>query len=154
MSLILRRNGEGTIKTFLDTKLLDEISAEAQTSECLCMNRNLHDSLDAKAQRLLNALDPGTILPIHCHSHTADTHILLRGRIDVMFYDDSGVESARFALDPPSGRYCVHIPAGQWHTLEVLKSGSVIFEVKHGPYTPFEPEDILYWPGLSVKGIA
>lgn len=71
-----------------------------------------------------------------------------------MFYDDSGVESARFALDPPSGRYCVHIPAGQWHTLEVLKSGSVIFEVKHGPYTPFEPEDILYWPGLSVKGIA
>ena len=55
----------------LDTKLLDEISAEAQTSERLYMNRNLHDSLDAKAQRILNALEPGTILPIHRHSHTA-----------------------------------------------------------------------------------
>ena len=128
----------------LDTKLLDEISAEAQTSERLYMNRNLHDSLDAKAQRILNALEPGTILPIHRHSHTAETYILLRGWIDVMFYDDSGAESARFAIDPQNGRYGVNIPAGQWHTLEVLKSGSVIFEVKYGPHTPLEPEDILY----------
>lgn len=127
----------------LDKKLLDEVSARAKASERLRMNYNLHDALDSKAQRLFNALEPGTILPIHRHRNTAETYILLRGRIDVMFYDDKGVEVERFALNPQEGNYGVHIPKGQWHTLEVLEKDTVIFEVKDGPYAPLGPEDMM-----------
>lgn len=128
----------------LDEKLLDEVTAKAKASDRLRMNFNLHDTLDAKAQRLLNALEPGTILPIHRHRHTAETYVLLRGRIDVMFFNDLGAEVRRFSLDPKTGNYGVHIPVGQWHTLEVLESGTVIFEVKDGPYKPLAPDDMLY----------
>ena len=107
------------------------------------MNHNFHDSLDAKAQRLLNALEPGTLLPIHRHPHTAETYLLLRGRIKVLFYNEQKVVTEEFDLNPLEGRYGVHIPKGQWHTLEVLESGSVIFEVKDGPYTPLAPEDLM-----------
>lgn len=126
----------------IDENLLNEVSAKAKTSERLRMNLNLHDSLDAKAQRLLNALEIGTVLPIHRHPHTSETYILLRGKIRVMFYNNKKIETDAFLLEPSSGSYGVHIPAGQWHTLEVLESGSVIFEVKDGPYTPLGKEDI------------
>ena len=126
----------------IDDNLLDEVAAEARASERLRMNRNLHLSLDEKVQRMLNALEPGTSLPIHRHRHTAETYVLLRGRIDVMFYDDSGAEIRRFALDPSGGTYGVHIPQGQWHTLEV-KESAVILEVKEGPYAPLTAEDLL-----------
>ncbi len=126
----------------LDDRLLDRVQAEAKASERLRMNFNLHDSLDAKAQRLLNALEPGTVLPIHRHPHTAETYVLVRGRIDVMFYDDSAMECERYELNPMEGNYGVQIPAGQWHTIEVHES-SVIFEVKDGPYAPLASEDIL-----------
>lgn len=126
----------------LDKSLLDEITAKAHESERLRMNYNLHDSLDAKAQRLFNALEPGTNLPIHRHQHTAETYILLRGRIDVLFYDEEGNITQRYELDPECGNYGVHIPQGQWHTLSVRQS-AVIFEVKDGPYAPLEPCDIL-----------
>lgn len=126
----------------LDDRLLDRVQAEAKASERLRMNFNLHDSLDAKAQRLLNALEPGTVLPIHRHPHTAETYVLVRGRIDVMFYDDSAMECERYELNPMEGNYGVQIPAGQWHTIKVHES-SVIFEVKDGPYAPLALEDIL-----------
>ena len=126
----------------LDKTLLDNITSKARKSERLRMNYNLHDSLDAKAQRLFNALEPGTHLPIHRHKHTAETYILLRGRIDVLFYNDHGVVVERYELDPKREIYGVHIPKGQWHTIEVHES-SVIFEVKDGPYMPIDPSDIL-----------
>lgn len=128
----------------IDKNLLDEISAQAKKNERLRMNYNLHDSLEAKAQRLLNALEIGTILPIHRHRHTAETYILLRGKLRVMFCDETGAEIVSFKLDPSAGNYGVQIPAGQWHTLEVLEKDTVIFEVKDGPYTPLQPEDIMY----------
>ncbi|WP_455972760.1 WbuC family cupin fold metalloprotein [Bacteroides congonensis] len=128
----------------INEKLLDEISAKAEKSDRLRMNYNLHDSLDAGVQRLLNALEIGTILPIHRHCHTAETYLLLRGKICVLFYNEMGGETDSFMLDPHIGNYGVHIPAGQWHTLEVMERGTVIFEVKDGPYTPLSPEDILY----------
>lgn len=128
----------------IDKNLLDEVTAQALQSERLRMNRNFHESLDAKAQRLLNALEPGTILPIHRHTHTAETYILLRGRINVLFYAEDGGISDAFELNPLEGKYGVHIPKGQWHTLEVLESGTVIFEVKDGPYIPLAPEDMMY----------
>ena len=127
----------------IDNNLLDKVTDEAKASPRLRMNYNLHESLDAKAQRLLNALEPGTVLPIHRHQHTAETYFLVRGRISVLFYNADKVMTERFDLNPLEGNYGVQIPAGQWHTLEVHDSGSVIFEVKDGPYTPSAPEDIL-----------
>lgn len=128
----------------IDKNLLDEVSAKAKANERLRMNFNFHDSLDSKAQRLLNALEMGTVLPIHRHRHTSETYILLRGKIRVMFYNEVGAETESFILNPLDGNYGVHIPAGQWHTLEVLENDSVIFEVKDGPYMPLEPEDLLF----------
>lgn len=126
----------------IDTALLDKVTAEAAASPRLRMNFNLHDSLDAKAQRLINVLLPGTPLPVHRHRHTAETYIVIRGTMFVVFYNDSGVETERFRLDPSKGEYGLQIPKGQWHGVEVLEP-TAIFEVKDGPYTPLTPEDIL-----------
>ncbi len=127
----------------IDDNLLDEVTQKAEENPRLRMNFNLHDSLNAKAQRLLNVLLPGTVIPIHRHSHTAETYILLRGKMFVVFYDDLGVQVERILLDPKIGNYGVQIPLGQWHGVEIIEP-STIFEVKDGPYTPLAPEDIMY----------
>ena len=127
----------------IDNNLLDSVTSKAKESDRLRMNYNFHESLDAKAQRLLNALEPGTELPIHRHQHTAETYIVLRGAIKVLFYNDDRVLTDEFMVDPLEGVYGLHIPIGQWHTLEVLESGTMIFEVKDGPYTPMGPEDLM-----------
>jgi len=128
----------------INKKLLDEVTVKAKTNERLRMNFNLHDSLEAKAQRLLNALEPGTILPIHRHRHTAETYIVLRGSIRILFYNDEKTLTGESIIDPKQNEYGIHIPAGQWHTLEALEPGTVIFEVKDGPYAPLQPEDVLH----------
>lgn len=126
----------------INDELLDKVAAEAAESPRLRMNYNLHDSLDAKVQRLINVLLPGTPLPIHRHRHTAETYIILRGKMYVVFYNDLGARTARHLLDPVQGKYGVQIPAGQWHGIEVIEPAA-IFEVKDGPYTPLQPEDML-----------
>lgn len=127
----------------IDKSLLDEVSMQAKESPRLRMNYNFHETLDAPAQRLLNALEPGTMLPIHRHQHTAETYLLVRGKIRVMFYDDNGNEVESVLLDPLQKIYGVNISAGQWHTLEVLETRTVIFEVKDGPYCPIQEIDVL-----------
>jgi len=126
----------------LDDELLDKVTAEAEASPRLRMNYNLHESLDAKAQRLINVLLPGTPLPIHRHRHTAETYVMLRGKMFVVFYNDLGAQVERFLLDPTQGTYGVQIPRGQWHTVEVVEP-SAILEVKDGPYTPLDSEDMM-----------
>lgn len=126
----------------INDELLDKVTAEAEASPRLRMNFNLHESLDAKAQRLINVLLPGTILPIHRHRHTAETYVLLRGKMFVVFYDDMGAQIERYLLAPAIGNYGVQIPKGQWHTVEVIEP-SAILEVKDGPYMPIQPEDIM-----------
>ena len=126
----------------INIELLDEITSKAEESPRLRMNFNLHSSLDAKAQRLINTLLPGTVIPIHRHVHTDETYILLRGKMYVVFYNDLGFQTERYLLDPVIGNYGVNIPTGQWHGIEVIEP-STIFEVKEGPYRPIEPEDAL-----------
>ena len=123
--------------------LLNHVSSQAEQSPRLRMNYNFHESLNAPIQRMLNALEIGTALPIHRHRHTAETYLLIRGRIRVIFYCEDGTETESFVLDPSTGNYGIHIPMTQWHSLDVLESNSVIFEVKDGPYAPLEPEDML-----------
>lgn len=127
----------------INDKLLDKIKAQAEESPRWRMNCNIHDSLESPCQRLINVLLPGTVIPVHRHHHTDETYILLRGKMYVVFYDSLGGQTERFLLDPLNGNYGVNIPAGQWHTVEVIDP-SAIFEVKEGPYRPLEPEDIMY----------
>lgn len=127
----------------IDEKLLDSVTERAKESPRSRMNYNLHDSLDVKAQRLFNALEPGTELPVHRHTLTSETYMIVRGSINVLFYNDEKQLIEKEELNPKKGKYGVHIPAGQWHTLEVLESGTVIFEVKDGPYTPLTPENMM-----------
>jgi mannose-6-phosphate isomerase len=98
----------------IDNKLIDEITTKAEESARLRMSYNLHKCQDAKAQCLLNVLLPGTNLPIHRHRHNAETYILLRGKMIVVFYDGTGAQIKRFPLDPTIGNYDVQILAGLW----------------------------------------
>ena len=127
----------------LDTKFLDELTEKAKESPRLRMNYNLHDSLDSKAQRLFNGLEPGTVLPVHRHVDTSESYILIRGALKVTLLDDNKnvIESAELNLT--NGVFGFHIPANTWHKVEVLESGTVIFEVKDGPYTPLTSDNIL-----------
>ncbi|MBP8904042.1 MAG: WbuC family cupin fold metalloprotein [Paludibacteraceae bacterium] len=127
----------------LDKNLLDTITDQAQESPRLRMNYNLHDNLDAKAQRLFNALEPGTVLPIHRHRNTAETYILVRGKLKVEYYNDNKELTDTEILDPNEGKFGLHVPVGQWHTVIPLESGTMVFEVKDGPYAPFQPGDVL-----------
>lgn len=127
----------------INNELLDEVTKLAEASPRLRMNYNLHESLDANAQRLINVLLPGTPLPIHRHKNTTETYVLMRSKMFVVFYNDLGGQVERYLLDPTQGNYGVQIPKGQRHTVEVIEP-SAILEVKDGPYTPLQPEDILY----------
>lgn len=126
----------------LDTEFLDDLTTRAKESPRLRMNYNLHDSLDSKAQRLFNALEPGTILPVHRHVETDETFILIRGSIKVILFDNQGNCIEENQLNFAIGNFGCQIPKNTWHTIEVLEPGTVIFEVKDGPYTPLVPENI------------
>ncbi len=131
------------MKLLLNKELLDEITEQAKESPRLRMNYNLHNTLEAKAQRLFNVLEPGTVIPIHRHRHTDETYILVRGKLQVIYYNEQKEVTAEVVLDPLTDVFGLHVPAGQWHTVVPLESGTTVFEVKDGPYAPFEAQDIL-----------
>ena len=126
----------------IDEQFLDGIRVQAQASPRLRMNYNLHESLDAPAQRLINVVEPGTKFQIHRHQNTSASTFVIRGRVDILFWNDNKEIIARYNLDPKKGLYGVNVPKNTWHSLEVLEP-SVIFEVKDGPYSPLSDEDIL-----------
>jgi cupin fold WbuC family metalloprotein len=134
---------ERAIMELIDNELLDSVSAKAAESPRLRMNYNFHTSLDAPSQRLLNAMQPGTALAIHRHRYTAETYVVLRGSLRVLFYNDRGEVMETAILNPQNGAYGVNIPLGQWHTVEVLEPDTVIFETKDGPYAPLAAEDVM-----------
>lgn len=123
--------------------LLDELTAAAKASPRLRMNYDLRNSAEDGSQRMLNAIEPGSPLPIHRHRHSSETVICLRGRLQEVFFDDSGEEMEVIELAPCSDCVALNIPIGQWHTVRVLESGTVILECKDGAYEPLGPEDTL-----------
>ena len=129
--------------TLIDEKLLNNLTEEAITNPRLRKNFNLHNSLDDKVQRLLNALEPGTLLPIHRHTNTDEVYFMVRGSLIVKFYNEQKELTKTQELNPQTGKFGISIPAGQWHTIEVLEKGTIIFEVKEGPYLPLKDIDIL-----------
>lgn len=124
--------------------LLEELTSKAKASPRLRMNYDLRDSPEDQSQRMLNAIEPGSTLPIHRHQKTSETVVCLRGRMVWEFYDElERTCTDRIELSPNGPIVALNIPAGQWHTVHSLESGSVILEMKDGPYEPQSPVDIL-----------
>ena len=123
--------------------LLDELTAQAKASPRLRMNYDLRNSSEDKSQRMLNALEPGTPLPVHRHRKSSETVVCMRGHLREIFYNDGGKVTEVIDLAPCSNCVALNIPAGQWHSVEVLESGTVIMEVKDGAYEPLSVEDVL-----------
>ena len=124
--------------------LMDELTAQAKASPRLRMNKDLRNSSEDQSQRMLNAIEPGSEIPIHRHQTTSETVVCLRGRLIEEYYDGQSkkcIESIE--LSPNGPVFALNIPAGQWHTVRALESGTVILEMKDGPYEPTGPEDIL-----------
>ena len=137
------RDLEDNIDMKITQELLDSLTSQAKASPRLRMNLDLRNSPDDNSQRMLNALEPGTPLPIHRHMKSSETVVCLRGRLREVFYNDSGEVTEVIELAPGSDCVALNIPIGQWHTVRALESGTVIMEAKDGPYEPTGPEDIL-----------
>jgi len=123
--------------------LLDELTTQAKASPRLRMNRDLRNSSEDQSQRMLNALEPGTPVPIHRHRKSSETVVCLRGHLQEVYYNEAGEVTERIDLSPNSDCVVLNIPLGQWHTVEVLESGTIIMETKDGAYEPQREEDVL-----------
>ncbi len=124
--------------------LMDSLTEQAKASPRLRMNMDLRNSADDKSQRMLNAIEPGSVLPIHRHRKTSETVVCLRGRLVWEFYDESErICTDYIELSPNGQAVALNVPAGQWHTVKALESGSVILECKEGAYEPLSDVDIL-----------
>ena len=133
----------------LNKKLMDDLSAQAKENPRLRQAFDLRTTPEDQSQRILNAVEPGTILPIHRHRGSTETIIVLRGKVVQHYYNDAGEKTASFELAPNSAQVGMSVPVGQWHALESLEEGSVIFECKDGAYQPLSADDILE---LTPKG--
>ena len=127
----------------IDKTILDELTAKAKASDRLRMNLDMRTSSNDTSQRMLNAVEPGTIVPIHRHCFTAETVIIVRGKVKEIFYDNDGNVTEEGLMEVGGECPMVQIPAGMWHTIEALESGSVIFEAKDGAFAPLSEEDIM-----------
>lgn len=124
-------------------KILDELSAQAKASPRLRHAYDMRNTPEDNSQRMLNALEPGTIVPIHRHLSSSETVVLLRGKICWHFYDDVGNETKSVVLDANGDVRCINVEKARWHSLECLESGSVLMESKDGRYGPLREDEFL-----------
>ena len=125
----------------IDRSLLDNLTAQAKASPRLRMNLDLRYSSADNSQRMLNAIEPGTVMPIHRHKSSSETVVCIRGHFEEYFYDESG--ALVDVVDMVPGGVVLNVPIGQWHSLKSLESGTVLLECKDGAYEPLGDEDIL-----------
>ena len=124
--------------------ILDQLTEQAKASPRLRMNMDLRNSADDQSQRMLNAIEPGSQLPIHRHQKTSETMVCLRGRLQVEFYDElERICTDSFVIEPNGLNVAVSIPMSVWHTVHALESGTCILEMKDGAYEPLQDVDIL-----------
>ena len=131
----------------IDDRMIERLSAGALASERLRLNHNLHPRLEDPVQRFCNAMEPGTY--VRPHRHTAEDawelFLVLRGAVAVVTFGGDGVVLERLTLSAHGPLYGVEIPAGAWHTLSPLEAGTVVFEVKRGPYRRLDDKDFAAW---------
>ena len=128
----------------IDETLLDKISEQAKGSSRLRMAMDLRNSSEDKSQRMLNALEPGTLMPIHRHKDTSETCVCIRGHFEEYFYDDAG--HLTYTIDMLPGGVVLNIDKGQWHSLKCLESGTILLEAKDGAYRPLDEDEIMEVP--------
>ena len=122
-------------------EILDELTSKAKENSRLRYNLDMRNSADDQSQRMLNALEPGTVMPIHRHKTTSETCSCIRGHFEEYFYDEEGRLTE--TVDVVPGGVVLNIEKGQWHSLKCLESGTVLFEAKDGPYHPLEEDEIM-----------
>lgn len=127
----------------IDKTLLDSLTEQAKASPRLRMHYDLRDSSNDESQRILNAIEPGTVVPVHRHIKTSEDVIILRGRAEEVFFDDQGNETDSWQLIPGGDVPAIHVPMGQYHTCRSMVSGTVIMEFKNTKYDPQGTEEFL-----------
>ncbi len=127
----------------IDNKILDDLSAQAKANPRLRQAMDLRNSPEDLSQRMLNALEPGTIMPIHRHMASSETVTLLRGKICWHFYDDAGNETESVVLDAEGDVRALNVEKGRWHSLECLAPNSVLLEAKDGKWEPLAEDEIM-----------
>ena len=127
----------------LKASILDETTKKAVTTPRLRMNYNIHDSFEDSVQRMFNALEPGTIVPVARHPYSNETLIMLRGKLRVLIYDDKKNVIEDVVIAPNTENIGYHIPKGIWHRVESLEHGTICFETREGPYQPVAEEDLM-----------
>ena len=123
--------------------ILDNLTAQAKASLRLRMNLDLRNSPSDGSQRMLNAIEPGSVLPIHRHRHSSETVVIIRGKIQWVFYDDNGNETERVTLDANGDLRMLNVEKNRWHSLECLETGTVLYESKDGAYQPLGEDEIM-----------
>lgn len=126
----------------IDESLLTQLADEAKKSPRLRKNYNFHQSLEDKCHRFLNALEPGTEIPVHHHPTKDETFVILKGKVRVSTYDDDGELIETSVISQESGIYGVDIPKNVWHGVECLEP-SILLECKEGPFVEHEVDGIL-----------
>lgn len=127
----------------IDNRILDELSAQAKVNPRLRQAMDLRNSPEDLSQRMLNALEPGTDMPIHRHHASSETVVVLRGKIEWIFYDNDGNETERVMLDANGEPRMLNAERDRWHSLVCLEEGSVLYESKNGAYQPLEDDEIM-----------
>ena len=126
----------------ITNEFLNELTGKVKTSTRLRLGYDLRNTPEDQSQRMLNALEPGTIMPIHRHHGSSETVVILRGKIRWVFYDEEGKETEHVILDANGEVRCVNVEKDRWHSLECLES-SVLFEAKNGMYQPLAEDEIM-----------
>lgn len=129
----------------INQEIIANLHQRAKESERLRMNYNIHESLDEEVHKLLNSLQPGTVMPIHRHLHPAkkETFVLLQGALEVRKYHDDKTIAEHYLMSDKNGNIICEIMPGEWHSFEVLEPDTLILEIKKGPYVPFQEIDLL-----------
>ncbi len=125
----------------IDKELLDKLTEQAKASPRLRMNYDLRNSAEDKSQRMLNALEPGTVMPVHRHLKSSETVVCIRGHFEEYFYDDNG--ELTDTIDMVPGGVVLNVPIGMWHSLKSLESGTVLLECKDGRWEPLGEDDVM-----------
>lgn len=125
----------------IDNCIFDELTAKAKTTERLRCNLDMRNSAEDLSQRMLNALEPGTVMPIHRHKGSSETCVCIRGHFEEYFYDENG--NLTETIDMVPGGVVLNIEKGQWHSLKCLESGTILLEAKDGAYRPLQDDEIL-----------
>ena len=126
-----------------NTELFDRLTELAKQSPRLRYGMDMRTTPDDKSQRLLNALEPGTVMPIHRHQNTTETAVVLRGSLKWFYYDETGKQTDEFLLEANGDMKGISVPKGLWHSIECLESGTILFEAKDGPWQQLADDDIM-----------